>query len=67
MVFIAFNQIVKSGFIEVWQMSNKNSPIASISISQTNFINIDISSARGKYLLEMDIDGEHISKSISII
>ncbi len=66
MIFIAFNQIVESGFVEVWQKENKISPLTRTTFRQTNFINMDIHSAKGKYRIEIEVDGQYITKFITI-
>jgi|GEM_PF-2204653 len=66
LIFVAFNQVVENGNIEVWQPDNKTVPIAQSNFRKTNFFKIAIPSGKGKYRLEIMADGEHISKPISI-
>jgi len=66
LVFIAFNQIVENGHVEVWKQDNKLTPVSQSGFEKTNFLNLDIHSGKGKYRLEILADGEHISKPISI-
>lgn len=66
MIFIAFNQIVESGFVEIWQKGNKISPMIRNTFTQTNFINMDIPPVKGKYRIEIEMDGQHITKAITI-
>jgi hypothetical protein len=65
-VFVAFNQIVENVKIEVWKTGNKTEPVAQTSFKHTNFLNIDTPKEKGKYHLEINADGQHISKPISI-
>jgi len=66
MVFITFNQVVKSGSVELWDYDNKTKPVTQSNIHNTNFVNLDAPSVNGKYRLEIIADGEHFSKPISI-
>ena len=65
-VFIAFNQIVDKGAIEVWQINGKNTPVCQIEILNTNFEDLKVNLEKGKYRLEIQIDGQQIVKTIDI-
>ncbi len=66
MVFLAFNEIVKDGKIEVLSMNGDKTPLMKQVIKKTNFTNLRLPSIKAKYKLEIDIDGQHITKSINI-
>ncbi|MFK5855296.1 MAG: hypothetical protein QM503_04130 [Bacteroidota bacterium] len=65
-VFIAFNQIVKKGLIEVWMINGKDIPVFSKDILNTNFENLKVNLEKGKYRLEIKMDGQQITKTINI-
>lgn len=65
-VFIAFNQIVKNGFIEVWKISEIDCPVCKLELLNTNFEDLKVDLNKGKYRFEILMDGQHITKSIKI-
>lgn len=65
-VFIAFNQIVQKGLIEVWKINGKDTPVCRRDILNTNFENIKVGLEKGKYRLEILMDGQQITKTINI-
>ena len=64
-VFVAFKQIVKKGTIEVWSFE-KNEPVITKDIFWTNFESINEQLDKGKYKLEIMMDGDRITKTINI-
>ena len=66
MVFLAFNEIVKDGKVEVLSIDGDKTPLMKKDIKKTNFTNLRLPSIKGKYKLEIDVDGQHITKSINI-
>ncbi len=66
MVFLAFNEIVNKGKVEVIKMDGEVRSLMKLDIHKTNFTNLKLPSEKGKYKLEIDIDGEHITKSVNI-
>ncbi len=66
-VFVAFTQIVEKGSIEVWNLKGDEEPIIIQDVLRTNFESINLQLKKGKYKLEITMDGKHISKTISII
>jgi hypothetical protein len=66
MIFVVFNHIVEKGSVEIWPLGEKVSPLAQTDISQTNFVNMDVPSVKGKFRLEINADGEHYSSPLSI-
>ncbi len=65
-VFIAFNQIVEKGSIEVWDIESNVKPLSKKEVVKTNFENLNLPFSKGKYRLEIIMDGQHISKTINI-
>ncbi len=65
-VFVAFTQIVVKGSIEVWSLEGDEEPIITKDVLGTNFESINLQLEKGKYKLEITMDGEHISKTINI-
>lgn len=65
-VFIAFNQIVEKGLIEVWKINGTNKPVYKKEVVNTNFENLNENLEKGKYRIEILIDGEQITKTINI-
>ncbi len=66
-VFVAFTQIVEKGSIEVWNLKGDEEPIIIQDVLRTNFESINLQLEKGKYKLEITMDGKRISKTISII
>jgi len=66
MVFLAFNEIVNVGEVEVIRIDGELKSLMKKDIQKTNFMNLRLPSEKGKYKLEIDIDGYHITKSINI-
>ncbi|NQU33395.1 MAG: hypothetical protein HQ521_09190 [Bacteroidetes bacterium] len=66
MVFLAFNEIVEEGKIEVLSMDGDTKSLFKLEIKKTNFTNLRLPSKKGRYKLEIEIDGQHITKSINI-
>ena len=65
-VFVAFNQIVEKGIIEIWSTKDSDKPLAKKIFINTNFENMNLPYSKGKYRLEIEIDGQQISKTINI-
>lgn len=65
-VFIAFDQIVEKGIIEVWKINSTDKPVYKKEVVNTNFENFNENLEKGKYRIEILIDGEQISKTINI-
>ena len=65
-VFVAFRQIVEKGSIEVWNLKGDEEPIITKDVVRTNFESINLYLEKGKYKLEITMDGKHISKTINI-
>jgi len=63
---ITFNQIVRSGKIEVSSQHSDNKILYMKEIFNTNFEKLNFSLVKGKYLLEIVMDGEYITKTINI-
>ena len=66
MVFLAFIEIVEDGKVEVLSLDGDKTPLIEQEIKKTNFTNLRLPSIKGKYKLEINIDGQHITKSINI-
>ena len=65
-LFVAFNQIVEKGSIEVWDMDGNGKPLSKKEVINTNFENLNLPLNKGKYRLEILMDGQQISKTINI-
>lgn len=65
-LFVTFNQIVVKGIIEVWKINGNEKPLIKKEVINTNFESINIEFIRGKYRLEILIDGQQITKTINI-
>ncbi len=65
-IFVAFNQIVEKGIIEIWSIKDSDKPLVKKKFINTNFENMVLPYSKGKYRLEIEIDGQQISKTISI-
>jgi len=65
-VFVAFNQIVEKGSIEVWDIDGNVKPLSKKEVIKTNFENLNLTLSKGKYRLEILMDGQHIIKTITI-
>jgi len=63
---ITFNQIVRSGKIEVSSQHSDNKILYMKEIFNTNFEKLNFSLVKGKYRLEIVMDGEYITKTINI-
>lgn len=66
MVFVAFKQIVEKGSVEVWDSDANDKPLCKKEIINTNFENLNLPLNKGKYRLEIIMDGQQITKSINI-
>ncbi len=66
MVFLAFNEIVNAGEVEVLKVDGEVVSLMKMVIKKTNFTNLRMPPEKGKYKLEINIDGQHITKSINI-
>jgi len=65
-VFVAFEQIVKKGSIEVWNLDGDNRPLTKKTVVNTNFENLNLQLEKGKYKVEILMDGQQITKTINI-
>ncbi len=65
-VFIAFNQIVEKGSIEVWALDKSDKPLSKKKVINTNFENLKLPFNKGKYRLEILMDGHQVTKTINI-
>jgi arginine deiminase len=65
-IFIAFEQIVEKGSIEVWNTEGNKDAVAKREILNSNFENLCLKLKRGKYKVEISIDGQQIIKTINI-
>ncbi len=65
-LFVAFNQIIEKGSIEVWDIDGNVKPLSKKEVINTNFENLNLPLSKGKYRLEIIMDGQHISKTINI-
>ncbi len=65
-VLVTFNEVVKNGIIEVWNIVGKSTPVYTKEIQNTNFENLPLNLNKGKYRFEILIDGQQISKIINI-
>lgn len=65
-VLITFNEVVEIGVIEVWSLVGKSTLVYTKEIHNTNFENLPLNLDKGKYRIEIFIDGQQISKTINI-
>jgi len=65
-VFVAFKQIVEKGSIEVWNIETVGQQITRKEVYNTNFENLSLKLERGKYKVEITMDGQQITKTINI-
>jgi len=65
-VFVAFKQIVERGSIELWDIDDDGRRITKKDVSNTNFENLKLKLKRGKYKVEITMDGHQITKTINI-
>ena len=65
-VFVAFKQIVEKGSIELWDIEEDGQQITKKDVFNTNFENLELKLKRGKYKLEITMDGQQITKTINI-
>lgn len=66
MVFLTFNEIVEEGKVEVLSLDGDKKQLMKQQIKKSNFTNLSLPSLKGKYKLDIEIDGQHITKSINI-
>jgi hypothetical protein len=66
MVFLAFNEIVEAGKVDVVRVGDDLKSLVKKEIINTNFTNLLLPSKKGRYKLEIVIDGQHITKLINI-
>jgi len=65
-LFVAFNQIVEKGSIEVWNIDGSGKPLCKKDVINTNFQNLNLPTNKGKYKLEILMDGQQITKTINV-
>jgi len=65
-VFVAFKQIVEKGSIELWHTGEDERQITKMNVFNTNFENLKLKLKRGKYKVEIIMDGHQITKTINI-
>jgi len=65
-VLVTFNQVVEKGIIEVWSINGKNILVYTSEINNTNFENLILNLNKGKYKVDIFIDGQQITKTINI-
>ncbi len=64
-IFIQFDKLIKKGTVILTNRQHK--PVSSRSFSNTNFTKISNGNLKGTVYLEIDCDGEHITKSMNIV
>ena len=65
-IFVAFTQIVEKGSIEIWNFRDDSYPVGKKEVLNTNFENLNLELNKGKYRLEILMDGQQITKTINI-
>ncbi len=64
-IFIHFDKLVNN--IKVTITNNHHQPVLSRTFTSTNFVKLSDNKLEGKVHLEIDYDGEHITKSLNIV
>lgn len=65
-VLVTFVEVVKKGSIEVWSIVGKSTSVYTKEIQHTNFENLPLNLGKGKYRIEILMDGQQITKTINI-
>ncbi len=64
-IFIQFDKLIKQGNITLTNKQHK--PVSSRTFTNTNFTKISNNNLKGKVYLEIECDGEHITKPLNIL
>ena len=65
-VLVTFNEVIEKGSIKVSKTNGNYATVCKKEIVNTNFENLSLNLDKGKYRVEILIDGQQVSKIINI-